>query len=365
MPNALFALIGGAKVQKILVRIFFPRLAAIREPHEGNTVDVERQTLFYNLAVRRVVMDVLPASSHPDWPAVWNSEQWRAHKRSGHFVHTIKVINAEVADEFIEDLHIEVAKHAELEWAVGFILQIQVQGTKHGAPHNLPERPITDNLSDEDAAAALHDYQEEVTDQRIIAAQSAVDPLSLLAFDWDNWYFDIATTFSYVLPTGSPRSSSLFIRHEMHDHLISHFTGLSISTTRALMNRPSLYASDQLAHFSSLAGFRFTVPPAHYDTQIFYVQGYTTDKTLSSLKDGPYVSKHINPSEVLDDYKASKVNFFDPLEQAFSEATKAEVQVHARFETRVSGSMMEYVHHHIPPLVAYNWLCRLQTKAFW
>ncbi|QRV97844.1 hypothetical protein RhiJN_25863 [Ceratobasidium sp. AG-Ba] len=322
IPNAVFGFISGQNCPKILVRILFPRLVTKRS-HEGhNYIDHKRMEVLYDQLVRKAVQAVLPRSLFLLWPLSWTSEQFRATRKSGHLVQTTYSVLGQHATEVFKEMHAITKVADELKDYRDFIVQIQVQGTKAGTSHG----PIPRNESAEAAEYQIMQLREE-------ALLKAVAPLDIMKLPHEQTFVDTAVTL-HLADAGF----SLLPKAAQHPWLLSAVTGISVHEAVdrfAEGGKASVYI-DEYAHTGCYAGFRITFKATRQPSPqgVLYMQVYTSDKGLTSLKDGQYFAKHVEPREVLTNYPKVAINHYGRLLDSLGTAVTECWPIDSRVEIR-------------------------------
>jgi hypothetical protein len=368
IPNAVMGHLGGASVQKISVRLMFPRLATTRNYKQGSKVDKDYMQLLYNHAIRDAMKETLPWQNRDEWAILFAGEQFRARRDRGQVVFTPRSIPAEHLNAFLAKIHEKVEGCPELDFAEGFFLQIQIQGCKQSTQHVIPTRPDPVNnapaaeLADDDPAQLA--FEEE----RENALEKAISPLDMSKFVYENWWVDIAATMHC-----QDANHSLLIASDMHYYLISEMTGMDIVEARNRVHRgePARYFRDETAHLGVASGFRMemnqgpdTRPPQE-KLQVKYVQAYTTEKNPTALKDNGHFAKYVEPRDMFKDYKGMLQKHFIPLEGIFRSALDEDHAVNVRLECRVNWWYVFKVLRWFDPEVLARCLIKVKTGDFW
>jgi hypothetical protein len=370
IPNALMGYVGGANMQKIQIRLMFPRKAEGRVALQGSKMDKESMALFYNNAVRPAVTAALEPEMQGEWPLTATDEQFRATRINGQVTFTTRSIPSNYLDRFLKSMHEHTRSSEDIKWARDFFLQVQIQGCKQSTRHYPPPPfPASENPDTEDEERQQQEQEErsriedEFTIMRGCALMDAVSPLDAMAFDPRNWWVDIATTVHLA-----DHGYSLLISTDRHDWLISHMTGLPVTDADRRIRRgaASGYAQDETAHLGVVSGFRLKV---HKDQPtplgVDYAQAYTTEKSLTALKDSGHFAKYTEPRKVFQNYPNVLKNHFLRLEKVFKGALEEEFVVDVRLESRTSWLHACDIHRHFPNYELSQCLVKVRTKDFW
>ncbi|KAG8717441.1 hypothetical protein FRC08_007448 [Ceratobasidium sp. 394] len=359
IPNAVMGEIPGQSVRSILCRYMFPGLADTRQAWQGSKVGIPYMRDFFNHAVRPSVLAVLPATCHGEWPIDFDDEQYRARRHNGGVVFTPRSISAEYLTPFIASLHNFTKEVRAIKWAKGFFLQLQIQGTKQATRHDL-EAPMYRPLNDP------NDEPEEVTDdfqnRRGEALATAVHPLDLMALEEESWWFDVGTTVRFT-----DRGYSLLVDSSKHNWLLAAVTGLDANECGRLIARGTAehYFCDETAHLGSAAGFRMELDPKDNPSRAAYVQVYTTEKSLVSLKDNKQFAKHTEPRFVLKNWKQQRESHFNPLLNVFENARDDDFKSDVRIESRIGLLQVMKGQRWIEPDTLANCTIVVPTKQAW
>lgn len=369
--------IGGANVQKVEMRFYFPILALQRDALQGNQVSKELMEQLFTYGVRPAVTEVLPRTCHHEWPLDFGDEQYRAMRHNGRVVYTPRTIPAQYMDRFVQCLHRLSEEQRELSWARGFFLHFQIQGCKQATKHHFspplgykfPDPSADGNdedSTDEDEVDEILDpVQQEFEDLRTQAVLDAIEPLNYKAFVPSNWFIDIGTTI-HSLDAGY----SLLIKTGMHHWLLSEMTQVGVTEIRRRIQKGELagYYKDELAHLGDASGFRMEMKNRQKSgpLDVAYAQGYASgDKDLTSLKDNGHVAKHTEPRLLFSNLDWVNKTHFDPLEAVFRHAYDDDRPVDARLESRVPWAQMLNAHRHFDPERLAVSVYKVPSRDWW
>ncbi|EUC56383.1 hypothetical protein RSOL_174750, partial [Rhizoctonia solani AG-3 Rhs1AP] len=363
MPNALCGHVGGANVQKILVRYFFPNLAAERDTPKGNHVNASRMKMLYDKAIRPAVDKVIPRESRHEWALTFSLEQFRAGTSTGGVIFTPRSVIQAVADAFFEAIHQSCDDTLELKWAQGFFLQFQIQGCKSSTKHfKAPPQPPHDIADEDDEMDEVEAAFEEERSNNLLLA---LDPLDWHKMVVQNWFVDIATTFHYM-----DAGYSLFPKQQTHPLLLSALTGINTTEATTLVSRGARtgYYLDEIAHLGETAGMRVDMlkGPFLSPLNVLYAQVYASgDKDLTALKHKNRVAKHVEPYSAFSNFDHTMNTFFAPLEAVFQAALDLEQVVNIRFEVRIPLMDATSVHRWFDPVQFAGYMIKLKSKHYW
>ncbi|QRV82315.1 hypothetical protein RhiJN_10330 [Ceratobasidium sp. AG-Ba] len=343
IPNTLVGHLGGANVQKIEVRVYFPRMALTRQARDGNKVSKDLMIQFYKLAARPSITCISALTEH-EWPDTYLGEEFRARRANGTIVHSTRTIPGELATRFFDGIHARCDAEPTLEQARDFFIQFTVQGSKGGTKHNIPG-PIPGfefpSLGEEDPPIEdLPPSLLEFKASRLKALMKAMSPLNPLMIQDDSyWWADVAVTIK-----SKDAGQSVLVKQHMHHWIIGEMTGLDVSSITERMNRASGgYHSDSFVQLNSTAGLRMTLSGGSMgplDTA--YVQAYHSgDKDLCALKDGLHHAKHVEPARLFKDHPGADQHHFEPLEQLFIDARDENRSINVKLESRVPFNQVD------------------------
>ncbi|GAB1526324.1 hypothetical protein RhiTH_009491 [Rhizoctonia solani] len=367
IPHIYLGFMGGASVAQIPVRMVFPGLYARRQAQGANFVDQDLVAELYNKAIYPAAKVALPSKNLQNWPPSFKAEAFRAGKDSGGVTFAPQGVPEEYANAFFEGVHAAIDNTPELDWAVDFFLQIQVQGTKDATSHTVhvpQESTISRGLVAAEAGPEVGPDQETAfRRERTRQIVRALRPLELRKLKAENWWIDIATTISLDDP-----SHSLLIRKQTHGRFISLLTGLSITKAEDIIRRGPRggYSFDEFFHTGLFGGFHLELPSSSGSPwKTPYIQVYTTDKTLTSHKDGKKFSKELEPNHVFRSMRNVEEKFLEPLINVTKEARSEERPIWVRAETRVPLPFAWDVHRKFDPAELAFLTSKQRTKPIW
>ncbi|KAG8697508.1 hypothetical protein FRC08_006483 [Ceratobasidium sp. 394] len=351
VPNAVLGTIGGHNIFKIMVRVFFPGIMRERQAAAGNKVSKEVMCALYDQVVRPSIEEVLPRELLSNWPLEWTDEQFRSTKDSGQTVFTSYQVPGEYLDDMLAMMHVKARENPASKMFRDFFLQVQIQGSKLGTKHHVEHPDIEGS-------------QERFMDARLASLVKAVQLLDVHSMKYENWWADIATVVRHRDPT-----KSLLPRKDRHNWMIHTATGIDAADAGSRVDRGvgAGYASDETAHLGSVAGLRLTMKKnlAPSPCGVEYLQVYTTDKTLTSLKDGDYHAKHCEPQQVFKNYPKEAVEHFERLLNILRNAESKDQAVDVRIECRVNMANATDVLRWVPEDHLANSLVCSGTAPYW
>ncbi|KAG9121244.1 hypothetical protein FRC07_002882 [Ceratobasidium sp. 392] len=352
MPNALFGFIAGQGCPKILVRLLFPRLAG-KLGALGNHISKERMQELYDRLVLRAVLLVLPRHLHAAWPISWLCEQFRATRRTGQLVQTPYNLPAEYITRVFKAMYNATREDPELGDYRDFIVQLQLQGTKHSAHHGpLP----LDHPAD--------DVRYWIQAQREEALRLSILPLEIMMLPPGKTYVDVAVVLHLA-----DRGFSLLPKTEQHAWLTSAVTGISVvdAAERITAGSKAGMFLDEFAHTGCYAGFRLTLKPEAQPSPlgVVYLQVYTSDRNLTALKDGNYFAKHTEARRVIQNFPHELEHHYTRLIGSYQLAREQETPIDTRVEVRTLLWNIFKVMQPLPGSTLRNCLAPVKSKAAW
>lgn len=181
------------------------------------------------------------------------------------------------------------------------------------------------------------------------------------------WYLDIATTISVTDNDNYPLCA--FVNTAAHAEIIKSFTGKTIDQCHRWVNSLTggggIYQRDEVAHLGDLAGFRLDLSkhePGDYG--LYYMQVYSTEKSVTYHLDGVKRAKRSSAFRVIDNWNKERQQHFIPLQKAFIDASQTH-DVAVRIESRVEYDSYPLVHLKIDEPYLRQWLLQLDNTAFW
>ncbi|KAG8782048.1 hypothetical protein FRC12_021263 [Ceratobasidium sp. 428] len=367
IPNCRF----GTLSDRLVVRLVLPGLydAEKRKTQAcPNYIGRDRMQLIYDVAAHPAAIAVFPLEIHRLWPPRYRHEELRAapHRnqpgepRTIAYQQSARHIPGEFFNEWLTEFRRIIDEDDRLPWARGSILFVEGKGLKQieGSRHDLPGRP----LAAEDGTI----LDEE--DSRTVAIHSVLQQLAPFQFVAGEWFLDIATNIDVHVKTGRNGWTPwcLFVDSDLHPEILNHFTGLSIARCADIARGPNQgYEKDQVAHISRFAGFRAVFDEDDGAAEgLVYLQVYTSEKSLTYHLDGHKRAKRTSPHAVLSDWKVESSQYFQPLIDAFFDASGTH-PVAVRIESRVPYTSYPFVHLQFDQEACRSWFFGLPNAHFW
>ncbi|QRW13689.1 hypothetical protein RhiLY_12688 [Ceratobasidium sp. AG-Ba] len=352
MPNALFGFIAGSNCPRILVRLLFPRLAEKRSSKDKNVISKERMQEIYDRIVRPAVAAEITRGLLNAWPLTWMCEQFRATRQNGQIVQTPYGLPGPCVTRVFQQMRDVIRQNPDLKDYSDFIVQIQVQSTKHGTHHG--PIPIGQPGSVEDW----------IIDKRELALKLAVAPIDIMRLPPQKTYVDVGV-YLHLADYGYsilPKTANLA-------WLLSAVTGISVADAaeRIAAGAKSGFFIDEVAQTGCFAGCRLTFK-ARFDESplgVIYIQVYTSDRNLTSLKDKQYFAKHVEPKEVLQKYPHVLNGHYNRLIDSYEEARAQQSPIDTQIEVRVLLMELFNVLHPLPAETLTGCFAPSRSRDVW
>jgi len=285
-----------------MIHVLFPLLASEGRP--GPQLSRPEKTEFYEKVLRPAISELLPQDVG-DWPPDYESEMFRAQKRTGRFSYQSKMLPAWAVPTLGDQLRSAIELN-DVHWARGFVFLHTIRGTKHGTQHSTRV---------EAAAEALDEYLKEAKLPYHIVEDS-------------RWWIDIGLEFT------SDQQTCLQWTTLSHPHIVRHFLRIrSEHAERVTRIGSSKYARDIVSHLPAVSGCR--IEPgvqAEGPYQAAYFQMYTTDKSLTYNPEGGHHGKAITMEAAMGQTQPAK--FMEGLLRLYLSASEKNSS-NARVEVRV------------------------------
>ncbi|KAG8736723.1 hypothetical protein FRC10_009032 [Ceratobasidium sp. 414] len=342
-----------------LIRIFFPRLD--HAAGASNCLNEGNLRLLYDGAVYPAAIDKLPRELTGNWPGVWDDEMFRAGgngeagARGRQVQHTGRDVHSAYLNDFVARMRELVEAKEELEWARSFFFVVEMRGlkTKDGSMHTPP---------DPEAAAVDADGELDAESPRVRAVDQMLSSFNTGEFQDDDWFIDLGLNFQVPSPLGGFVCPLPVV--EAHAAILAHVLGADMETcVRWVQGHGDYYQRDELAQLKALAGFRFTNPNPEL-TGVCYVQLYTSDKSLIYNLNLAKHAKRVTAWQVLDDWNKVRMNHFQPLLDAFRNASGAH-EMYVRLEVRMEFSQYPFLQLRVPDPQARRWFAWADPKHWW
>lgn len=298
IPNFRFAFWG----QRHMIHIVFPALYS--ESRRGSQLSREEKTAFYARGLRPTIDELIPHDAS-DWPATFDTELFRAQKKTGAFSYQTKMIAHWNLSPLVDTLR-EKLEDEDIKWAQGFFFIHTIRGTKHSTQHSKDQ---------ESAQLALQEFLLE-----------ADIPTS--AISEGEWWIDVGVEIN------SLDSMCLQWRTSSHFHIAREVLVIpSEHASRITSITSSKYSKDLVSHLAGVSGCR--IEPgvqAEGRFEAKYFQMYTTDKAITYHPDGITHGKSIKIEQAMGVEQPPK--FIEGLLDVYSNAVEKNFS-NARVEVRV------------------------------
>jgi hypothetical protein len=256
-----------------MIHIFFPRLTGtgMDEGRGSPRLTPDQLRTFYISCLRPSIATLLPENVS-DWPASYDTEMFRARKRTGHVSYQTKLVQPWALRLLPDTMRTQLLVNG-IDWAQDFFFLHTIRGTKHGTQHSWDA---------ESAKIALHEY---LLDARI----------PLVATEEGTWWIDVAVEIS------SDEGACLQWRTSSHFHVVQEVLRISHNHAKRITSiGSSKYARDLVSHLTAVSGCR--IEPgirACGRFQAAYVQMYTTDKAITYNPEGIHHAKSITINDAM------------------------------------------------------------------
>ncbi|KAK7433539.1 hypothetical protein VKT23_020741 [Stygiomarasmius scandens] len=287
---------------RYMVYIFFPALLdSERFPDKQGKLGHAKKAEFYELGLRPTIKKLLK-NCVSSWPPDYESEYFRAKKRSGAFAYQTKLFPEEKLDRFSWTLQ-RYLRRNNVDWAEDFFFVHIIRGVKDATRHNLtPGSP----------RAALDKF---LTEAGVNATQGT-------------WYVDVG------LEVSSEEEQCLQWMSSCHSRVVREALQISERNAVRITSLGSqCYEKDIVSHLSHVAGCRIE-PGARAagPCNALYLQLYTTDKSVTYAPEGRHHGKALTMSHAMA--KDQPPDFLNKLQKAFTSAA-SNTSSNARIEVRV------------------------------
>ncbi|KAG8703377.1 hypothetical protein FRC09_004194 [Ceratobasidium sp. 395] len=200
-------------------------------------------------------------------------------------------------------------------------------------------------------------------DERVKAVEGVLGDFVTSDFEEGECFVDIGMNVKLEMPDGGGFACPLPAA-DAHAAILSHVLGIDLGSGEEYVGgKGGHYQRDELAGLKTVAGFRFRVPAA-LRQRITYVQLYTSDKTLIYNLNLPGHAKRVSYSQVLEDWDKWRGHHFQPLLQAFKNASESHV-MYMRLEVRVDYCSYPYVQLRVPDAALRTWMYAVAPEDFW
>jgi hypothetical protein len=284
-----------------MIHIFFPSLFA--KERRSSQLSKSEKVDFYELGLRPTIGVLLP-DDVSDWPATYESEIFRAKRRTGYMAYQTKVLPEWILSSLATTLR-NMLQENGVEWGEGFFFSHTIRGTKHGTQHSMGRRS---------AELALEEY--------LIDAK-----IPLHATQTGNWFIDVGVEYSAVATCLQWMTSS-------HFHMVKETLQIPENDASRITSIGSTkYARDMVSHLPAVSGCR--IEPgirAEGEFKAVYLQMYTTDKAITYNPEGGHHGKAITMEVAMG--KTQPPKFLQGLYEVYKSAM-VENACNARIEVRV------------------------------
>ena len=301
IPNVCFARFGV----RSQINIFFPYFS-----RESDVLSLSQDDLayLYNKSILPAVASILP-EQRAHWPPSYEAAMRLYRDARGTLHHGTIDIPPESVSAFARRVRRNLKDHPRLQKP---FFMVQLRGTK--GMFSFP----------------FHD-----ADARRIAFNNLISDLNLVphSAELDNWYVDIGLELAlpdHVLQWTAASHNAILA------HVLPSLSPQAIST----LHNSSAFQLDLSAHLYDLAGFRLPTGTRGHADQVFYVNCYTTDKSVTyQLHNG--IFKPHRPSDLYPGKISKLLADVNAISSTFSECaglTGSPQDGTARLELRVGLS---------------------------
>jgi hypothetical protein len=322
IPNAKLGTFGT----RHMVHIFFPGL--VSEDRQSARLTEEENRIFYEKALRPYIEEVQPGVTS-DWPPDYESEIFRATRRSGQRSLRTLILPGWSLENFGRKIRDQV-EYNGVQWAEGLFFIHTIRGIKHGTQHQVTE----------DAAhLALHRMLEEAN----IPSSATLR---------GSWWIDVGLEFNAVETEveAELRKDCLQWMTTSHSRVVQEALEIEAhNADRITKLGSSKYSRDLASHLPGVSGCRIEPGTrAEGPYQAAYIQLYTTDKSVTYSLQGNRHAKEITIQEAMG--KEQPVQFIQKLYHTYKEAsikTPANARIEMRVPLEAGTRALLYVDHSV------------------
>jgi hypothetical protein len=285
-----------------MIHIFFPSL--LNDARTRSHLSKEEKQIFYEKGLRPAVASLLPTDVS-DWPATYDTELFRAQKRSGHMAYQTKMLPQWVLLSLVSTIRAKLARNS-VDWGTTFFFTHTVRGTKDSTQHSRSN------------TASVIAFKEFLTDASI----------SERGIRTGQWWVDVGLEFS------SGDGACLQWRTSSHFYLVKEVLQIQDNHAHHVTSLgSSKYSRDIVSHLPAVSGCRIE-PGAQAEGQFkaAYFQIYTTDKAITYNPEGRYHGKAITIDQAMG--KTQPPAFIEGLFKVYRSAISRNSS-NARIEIRV------------------------------
>ncbi|KAJ3555369.1 hypothetical protein NP233_g12227 [Leucocoprinus birnbaumii] len=338
----------GSMGDRRQLNVFFPKLWTPELAKRGLPwkISEEKRTFWYERAFRPAIAALLGDHIASEWPPTFAAEKLRAAKnRKGPIPNetmaSTRLIPQEavghLADAIRRELTYDVfIDDEDREWVSDFFFIHTIRGVKDANRHRVDPQLA------------------EMAVERFTNMSHLVHNHHLKGL----WYVDIGIEIS------SPLGRCLQWSTAGHCSVVEEVLHISTAhADRITTLSSSKYSRDLVSHLSDVSGFRIVPgPQAQGPFQAAYVQAYTTDKTLTSNREGQHFVKFIERKDALG--LKQPPTMISSLHDIYTQAQEKNSSK-ARLEVRVPWAHGKYVLTEFNPAIIENALYSFTREEWW
>lgn len=300
----------------------------------GSQLRKEEKATFYEKGLRPAIESYLPQDIS-DWPSTYESEVFRAKRKTGQLAYGTKVVPRWVVPNLADAIRDNLTD-AEIPWGGSMFILHTIRGTKSATRHACEA---------DDARLALGEY---LTDADIPEAATTSG----------TWWIDVGMEImTEYLECLQWRTSS-------HFHITRAVLGISEAhASRITKIGSSKYSRDMASHLTAVSGCRIEPgSQAEGEYRAIYLQMYTTDKALTYSPEGRNHGKAITMAAAMG--PTQPPNFISGLFDLYSSASENSPS-NARVEVRVPIEHATSVFLNIGGDLLRDSLLSFTTEEWW
>ncbi|KAM6491326.1 hypothetical protein JOM56_013100 [Amanita muscaria] len=292
IPNAQLATVD----QRHIIRIFFPGLA--NDDRTKSTLTAEESATVYNKGILPAIRKAARTIVH-NWPPSYRAEDFRSSsKRGGHHSEGTRCLAADDISYFSRCFRENMN---DIPWGQHMLFGTEIRGIKDHTEH-LPECDPDEYL--EAVFNKMYDPWEEVD---------------------GHWFVNVGVELLL-------ENKAIVWRAGSASTIMEHL-GFSDAEIDSAFSNKRLFEEDVTQHLIEVAGFRSRSGKARGPHQIWYMQAYTTDKSLTYHPEGGKFAKYIEATQAMF-CEGGIPSFTQNLLDTYLDA-RDQIDVAARLEIRV------------------------------
>ncbi|KAJ3565620.1 hypothetical protein NP233_g7516 [Leucocoprinus birnbaumii] len=338
----------GSMGDRRQLNVFFPKLWAPELSKRGQPwkISEEKRTFWYERAFRPAIAALLGDHIASEWPPTFAAEKLRAAKskkraKPNEEIASTRLIPQEAVGHLADTIRRELTYDVfiddeDREWVSDFFFIHTIRGVKDANRHRVD--PQLAGM----AAERFTNMSHLVHNHHLRG----------------EWYIDIGIEIS------SPLGQCLQWSTAGHCSVVEEVLHISTAhATRITTLSSSKYSRDLVSHLSGVSGFRIVPgPQAQGPFQAAYIQAYTTDKTLTSNREGQYFAKFIEGKDALG--LKQPPTTISSLHDIYTQAQEKNSSK-ARLEVRVPWDCGRYVLTEFNPAIFVNALYSFTREEWW